>query len=102
MREFSRGWRRKVGVITLLPAGVLTVGWLRSETTYDFFSLNRNRDVFSVSSLGGILNFMKRSRPAGGSILNWSRGKLTEIVPFQSRSGWPTHGRGSPGRYDVE
>jgi hypothetical protein len=102
MREFFQGWRRKVGVITLLSACVLTVGWMRSETTYVFFSLNGNRDVFSVSSLGGIVNFMRRTRPAGGSILNWGRGKLTGIVPFKvdpdGRRMQQDHREG----YDVE
>jgi hypothetical protein len=30
MREFFKGWRRKVGVVTLAMACVLMVGWVRS------------------------------------------------------------------------
>ena len=32
MREFFRGWKRKLGVVTLMVACVLTGGWIRSLT----------------------------------------------------------------------
>src|SRR5580698_5128736 len=43
MREFFRGWKRKVGVVTLLMACVLTVGWMRSWTITDWYII-RGRD----------------------------------------------------------
>ena len=36
MREFFRGWRRKLGVLTLGVAVVLMAGWVRSMTTHDW------------------------------------------------------------------
>ena len=35
MREYFRGWKRKMGVMTLVPACVLAVAWFRSLTDYD-------------------------------------------------------------------
>jgi len=42
MREFFRGWRRKVGVMTLLMACVFMGGWLRSLITTDSVDLPIN------------------------------------------------------------
>ena len=39
MGEFFRGWRRKVGVVTLLMACVLMAGWIRSLTHFEGVSL---------------------------------------------------------------
>ena len=36
MSEFFRGWRRKIGVATLLLACLLTCGWVRSFRLGDF------------------------------------------------------------------
>jgi hypothetical protein len=35
MRAFFRGWRRKVGAVTLFIACVLSVGWARNSATDD-------------------------------------------------------------------
>jgi hypothetical protein len=35
MREFFRGWRRKVGCVTLMVACILLCGWVRSRTKTD-------------------------------------------------------------------
>jgi hypothetical protein len=39
MREFFQGWRRKVGVVTLLMALVLCGLWVRSLSTIDVLAL---------------------------------------------------------------
>lgn len=39
MREFYRGWKRKVGVVTLLVACVLTSAWIRSLSKEDEFRI---------------------------------------------------------------
>ena len=44
MSEFFRGWRRKVGVATLLMACVAMAAWLRSESFCDFYSTEIDRD----------------------------------------------------------
>jgi hypothetical protein len=38
MREFFRGWKRKVGCVTLVLAGLFAIGWVRSLTIEDNFS----------------------------------------------------------------
>lgn len=38
MREFFKGWRRKAGVVTLVMACALMVGWMRSRVRYDVVS----------------------------------------------------------------
>ena len=40
MREFFRGWKRKVGVVTLVMACAFTVGWIRSEFAIDQLRLH--------------------------------------------------------------
>lgn len=37
MREFFQGWRRKAGVVILVMALALMVGWLRSLIVADYF-----------------------------------------------------------------
>lgn len=39
MREFFRGWRRRLGCITLLMAVVVTIGWVRSLFIGDWASI---------------------------------------------------------------
>ena len=39
MGEFFHGWRRKLGLLTLLMACVSMVGWLRSHARFDFLSI---------------------------------------------------------------
>jgi hypothetical protein len=41
MREFFRGWRRKVGCVTLLLACMFTTCWVRSLTKWDEVNLDR-------------------------------------------------------------
>ena len=41
MRAFFRGWKRKVGCVTLFIACILTTGWVRSRTEQDFVRIQR-------------------------------------------------------------
>ena len=36
MGDYFRGWRRKIGLATLLLACIMTAGWVRSGTMIDF------------------------------------------------------------------
>ena len=51
MREFFKGWRRKVGCVTLVMACVFAVGWVRSLTRRDTFDFGRVEIVSLESSL---------------------------------------------------
>ena len=43
MGEFFRGWRRKIGVLTLLMALVLMAGWVRSSTNRDWIAFHAEK-----------------------------------------------------------
>jgi hypothetical protein len=38
MRDFFKGWRRKVGCVTLVMACAVATGWLRSMLTDDYIA----------------------------------------------------------------
>lgn len=40
MRDFFKGWRRKIGVATLVMACVFTAGWIRSFAISDFLRMD--------------------------------------------------------------
>ena len=58
MRDFFKGWRRKVGCITLVMACLLISGWLRSLQSLEFveFPSGQNLSLPIVSWDG---NFQK-------------------------------------------
>ena len=43
MREFFRGWRRKIGLLTLVMACVVMVEWIRSMTNSTQFSIRTEK-----------------------------------------------------------
>ena len=45
MKEFFRGWRRKIGVATLTMACVFAVGWVRSTIVADTLRFNSTEGV---------------------------------------------------------
>ena len=51
MRDFFRGWRRKIGVVTLVMACLFLLGWVRSLTHFEGVSLpfGRKPNHFFVS-----------------------------------------------------
>ena len=46
MGEFFRGWRRKVGLLTLLAACLFSAGWVRSLSTSDAILIPRTKSGF--------------------------------------------------------
>ena len=59
MKEFFRGWRRKVGVVTLIMALVLMVGWVRSFHLWDSVSVptKYNGNIHTFTSREGNLSW---------------------------------------------
>ena len=61
MREFFKGWKRKIGCLTLVMACVATAGWVRSQHFSDFIKyrigpqhwlcISSNNDSFALSLL---------------------------------------------------
>lgn len=56
MGEFLRGWRRKIGVVTLLLACMFLAGWLRSALAEDSLSIRLDKwtEQRFVSSAFGV------------------------------------------------
>lgn len=51
MREFFKGWRRKVGCVALVMALALMTGWLRSQFVFDDFNIRAGTmNSFSIES----------------------------------------------------
>ena len=48
MREFFRGWKRKVGVVTLMMACVAMVGWIRSRFVMDEYTFINQRGSMEI------------------------------------------------------
>ena len=64
MREFFRGWRRKIGVVTLVLACVFMAGWVRSYVTEDMLSLPvKDPSLSWLTSTEGIIVWMTISEP---------------------------------------
>lgn len=54
MREFFRGWRRKVGIATLLMSCVFAVGWVRSFDRFEWYPRTFPNQIRIVSANGCI------------------------------------------------
>ena len=75
MGEFFSGWRRKVGIVTLLMALVAMAGWVRGRTSFDYFGIHHDAftETVLVSSRDGFVwAFYRRTRPRNpGSTIEW-------------------------------
>ena len=52
MGEFFKGWRRKIGLVTLALAMVLMCGWFRSYSASDWLSIHTGE--FTIQSLASM------------------------------------------------
>ena len=66
MGEFFKGWRRKVGCVTLVMACVFAAGWVRSLAIFDVVSFNQKDATHRVISTRGELR-LPRFKPAMAS-----------------------------------
>ena len=57
MREFFRGWRRKVGVVTLVMACAVLVVWMRSCAILDVFRFSTDHRCQCIASIPGVLTW---------------------------------------------
>ncbi|WP_157606257.1 hypothetical protein [Schlesneria paludicola] len=57
MFAYFRGWKRKLGILTLAIACLLTVGWVRSRSVADTLYIHHNRgmDDIYVSCAQGMI-----------------------------------------------
>lgn len=68
MREFFRGWKRKVGVVALVVACAVTAIWLRSWTDHDMVTFSFRGCGHAVDSGYGRLHWLSRWFPNGQDI----------------------------------
>ena len=56
MGEFFKGWRRKIGVLTLVMACVFMAGWVKSHRSFDVFMspLGKHWVLIVVSTKGAV------------------------------------------------
>lgn len=59
MGEFFKPWRRKLGLVTLLLACVLAVGWIRSFFRYEFIEAPLGNSAIGVASMHGGIDFYR-------------------------------------------
>ena len=66
MGEFYKGWRRKIGLMTLLMALVGMAGWVRSGLSVDFVWYPTATFGYSVESLHGLVRLTRGTPVASG------------------------------------
>lgn len=79
MSEFFKGWRRKMGVMTLVMACVFAVLWARSQIICDMVSIHLHDVEYDLQSHFGLLVFTpsensESTDPLFGTVLDvcWS------------------------------
>ena len=78
MREFFRGWRRKVGCVTLVMAIAFTIGWVRSTIMADFVgAICDGTTTYYAVSYDGLLALQRTSE--------WSQQETIESGPDDSQ-----------------
>lgn len=59
MREFVKGWKRKIGRVALVVISVFVVAWIRSMVCYDDMKFAHGKVALGVSSMGGYLGVFR-------------------------------------------
>ena len=57
--NFFHGWRRKLGVVTLVLACVFMGGWMRSQFQFDDLELPAGTAAYGFTSMGGGIDFYR-------------------------------------------
>ncbi len=107
MRAFFRGWRRKVGLMTLMTACVFMAGWVRSRELVDIINIPFDSTLHTLFSQNGYIDYrrIKTNRVSGDTAptlvkfsteimqVNWS-GEYQDIdfmgFDLHPRSHWTT------------
>jgi hypothetical protein len=78
MWSFFRGWRRKAGVVTLVMALALLVGWVRSRVVLDSLSFAvRSQVTESLVSGGGLVAWQAKTNSSPPSV-TWNTAPVTD------------------------
>ena len=79
MREFFRGWRRKVGVVTLVVALTLMAMWLRSYLFNDEVLFPCGQSTWFVSSIHSRLSLGRQTPSHSSDRVEWQAFNLSRI-----------------------
>ena len=103
MREFFRGWRRKVGCLTLVMASVATCLLLRAQIQSDAIYFNEARANI-LSKRSSLIFVWSPSGNNDGTAVDWRSWKGKGTDPFEGReSGWRMEIAGiQVGTYSVD
>ena len=93
MREFFTGWRRKVGVMTLMMALVFEVGWVRSLNIIDIAHFQPQESRYCILSKDGELScryFSPFSEvpEQGFKSIRWTSAELTTNRRRNYKTNW--------------
>lgn len=89
MKEFFKGWRHKVGVVTLLMALVLMGGWVRSLFQHDLLWIETGERSYLLVSTDGCFRGTT-ARFHFESVLGWigqKKERPTEVVRYTTING---------------
>jgi hypothetical protein len=84
MREFFRGWRRKLGCVTLGFACLLVFGWIRSGIVEDVFSWKGYARELAIVSFDSSLGLCVWDIPSRDALIGWR----TEPLNRSKRDAW--------------
>jgi len=90
MREFFRSWKRKVGVATLVMAGLFAVGWVRGQITNDWVAVVSCGKIYLAESIDGNV-LLKRAfdpPPLEEPLVWWGSGYLIDIRPMDGEGSY--------------
>ncbi|WP_157605083.1 hypothetical protein [Schlesneria paludicola] len=83
VREFFKGWKRNVGVVTLLMACLFMSGWVRSGRLSDFVQLPGTRKCHcTLASFGGCFRVLWTS-PSHNLGWHWTSDDLSHLRGFK-------------------
>lgn len=92
MREFFRGWKRKIGVLTLLLACALTTGWMRSFYVCDDIRIPGRDPAFHLFfTLPNWFGWVLVENPDGGISPQNRSVRTSSIVRARHHSHRPYH-----------
>jgi len=99
MFEFFRGWRRKIGVQTLVLACVFMAGWVRSLSKVDSISVPCGDALYGVQSIDGRIDFSRTTNTEYPPKFDWFSVELSSMRKFwvdangnpREIDPWPRH-----------
>lgn len=94
MREFFLGWRRKVGVVTLVMALVVCGAWMRSRIVMDRFAHYTKTNWRMLVSYDSILWFEHR-HAVDGPANHWPGVSFRSAIGLYGVTAWSPYGDGA-------